>query len=30
MAFAMFEKRGSWHGDDLQDWLRAERQVMAQ
>jgi Protein of unknown function (DUF2934) len=28
-AFAIFEKRGSRHGDDLQDWLRAERQVMA-
>ena len=28
-AFAIFEKRGSKHGHDLQDWLRAERQVMA-
>jgi hypothetical protein len=28
-AFAIFEKRGSGHGHDLQDWLRAERQVMA-
>jgi len=27
-AFAIFEKRGSRHGHDLQDWLRAERQVM--
>ena len=27
-AFAIFEKRGSKHGHDLQDWLRAERQVM--
>ena len=28
-AFAIFEKRGSKHGHDLQDWLSAERQVMA-
>jgi len=28
-AFEMFEKRGSGHGHDVQDWLRAERQVMA-
>ena len=30
MAFAMFKERGSRHGHDLHDWLRAERQVMAQ
>ena len=29
-AFAIFEKRGSQHGDDLQDWFRAERQIHAQ
>jgi hypothetical protein len=28
-AFEIYEKRGSRHGHDLQDWLRAERQVMA-
>ncbi len=28
-AFEIFESRGSTHGDDMQDWLRAERQIMA-
>jgi hypothetical protein len=28
-AFAIYEERGSLHGHDLQDWLRAERHVMA-
>ena len=29
-AFEIFEKRGSRHGHDQQDWFRAERQVLAQ
>jgi hypothetical protein len=28
-AFEIFEKRGSEHGRDMQDWLHAERQVLA-
>ncbi len=28
-AFEIFEKRGSRHGHDMQDWLRAERQILA-
>jgi hypothetical protein len=28
-AFEIFEKRGSEPGDDMQDWLRAERQILA-
>jgi hypothetical protein len=28
-AYQMFEERGSGHGHEMQDWLRAERQVMA-
>jgi hypothetical protein len=28
-AFQLFQSHGSKHGHDLQDWLRAERQVMA-
>jgi len=28
-AFAIYEERGGMHGHDLQDWLHAERQVMA-
>jgi hypothetical protein len=28
-AFALFEKRGSRHGNDLQDWFRAERLMQA-
>jgi DUF2934 family protein len=28
-AFEIFEKRGSQHGHDLQDWFRAERQILA-
>jgi hypothetical protein len=26
-AFHMYEKRGSKHGYDIQDWLKAERQI---
>jgi hypothetical protein len=29
-AFQIFEKRGSEHGHDVQDWLHAERQILAQ
>ena len=29
-AFEIFEKRGSQHGHDLQDWFHAEHQVLAQ
>jgi hypothetical protein len=29
-AFEIFEKRGSQHGHDLQDWFHAERQILAQ
>jgi hypothetical protein len=29
-AFEIYEKRGSEHGDDMQDWFRAERQILAQ
>lgn len=29
-AFEMFEMRGSSHGHDMQDWLHAERQILAQ
>jgi hypothetical protein len=29
-AFQIFEKRGSQHGYDVQDWLHAERQILAQ
>jgi ABC-type tungstate transport system permease subunit len=28
-AFAIFEKRGSKHGHDLQDWFHAESQILA-
>ena len=28
-AYELFLKRGGMHGHDLQDWLSAERQVMA-
>jgi hypothetical protein len=28
-AFAIYEKRGSRPGDEMQDWLRAERQIQA-
>ena len=28
-AFAIYEERGGKDGHDLQDWLHAERQVMA-
>jgi hypothetical protein len=28
-AFQLFENRGSKHGHDMQDWLRAERQILA-
>ena len=26
-AFHMYQKRGSTHGHDIQDWLKAERQI---
>jgi len=26
-AFHMYQKRGSKHGHDIQDWLKAERQI---
>jgi len=26
-AFHLYEKRGSTHGYDLQDWVKAERQI---
>jgi len=29
-AYALFEKRGGAEGFDLQDWLQAEREVLAQ
>jgi hypothetical protein len=29
-AFEIFEMRGSRHGHDVQDWLRAEHQILAQ
>jgi hypothetical protein len=29
-AFEIFEKRGSQHGHDQQDWFHAERQFLAQ
>ncbi len=28
-AFEIFEQRGSQPGHDLQDWFRAERQILA-
>jgi len=28
-AFQLYEKRGAQSGDDLQDWLRAEHQILA-
>ena len=28
-AYALFLERGARHGQDLEDWLEAERQVMA-
>jgi Protein of unknown function (DUF2934) len=28
-AFQLYEKRGSEHGLDLQDWLGAEHQILA-
>ena len=28
-AFQIYEKRGSEHGHDMQDWLSAERQILA-
>jgi hypothetical protein len=27
-AFEIFEKRGNKPGNDMQDWLRAERQIL--
>lgn len=29
-AYALYEERGCWHGYDLQDWLEAERHVLAE
>ena len=26
-AFHMYQQRGSKHGNDIQDWLKAERQI---
>jgi hypothetical protein len=26
-AFHMYQKRGNKHGHDIQDWLKAERQI---
>jgi hypothetical protein len=26
-AFRMYQKRGGKHGNDIQDWLKAERQI---
>jgi DUF2934 family protein len=26
-AFHLYQKRGSKHGHDIQDWLKAERQI---
>jgi Protein of unknown function (DUF2934) len=26
-AFHMYEKRGGKHGYDIQDWIKAERQI---
>jgi hypothetical protein len=26
-AFHMYQQRGSKHGHDIQDWLKAERQI---
>jgi len=28
-AFEIYEKRGGEHGHDMQDWLHAERQILA-
>jgi HSP20 family molecular chaperone IbpA len=28
LAFHFFEQRGSYHGNDFADWLRAEREVV--
>jgi hypothetical protein len=30
LAFELYERRGWHHGQDLSDWLDAERQVLAQ
>jgi hypothetical protein len=30
LAFKLYERRGWHHGQDLGDWLDAERQVLAQ
>jgi hypothetical protein len=27
-AFQMYESRGNEHGHDMQDWLRAEHQIL--
>jgi len=26
-AYEIYEERGGWHGDDINDWLRAEAEV---
>jgi hypothetical protein len=26
-AYELYEKRGGWHGADLEDWVRAEKEV---
>lgn len=28
-AYQIFERRGRLHGHDVEDWLRAEREIMA-
>ncbi len=26
-AYEMYQQRGGWHGADMEDWLKAEREV---
>ena len=26
-AYELYEQRGGWHGNDMEDWLNAEREV---
>ncbi|MBO0862387.1 MAG: DUF2934 domain-containing protein [Chloracidobacterium sp.] len=28
-AYEIYEERGGWHGDDINDWLRAEEEVQS-
>jgi hypothetical protein len=28
-AYEIYEERGGWHGDDINDWLRAEAEVQS-